>query len=91
MRNGYKPGQVKFLEDSQIQQMVEAYDKDDYAYADYNNGLYANWGHSLIPHQWIFKQSKRMEFPLIGFYEAGWGLVQDVYALRKDVTQVSWP
>ncbi|NQY38653.1 MAG: class I SAM-dependent methyltransferase [Henriciella sp.] len=91
MRNGYKPGQVKFLEDSQIQQMVEAYDNDDYAYSDYNNGLYANWGHSLIPHQWMFNQSKRMGFPLIGFHEAGWGLVQDVYALRKSITQASWP
>lgn len=90
MRNAYRPGGMHNITDEQITTMCAAFDSGNYAYGAYDRSAYANWGHSLIPWEWILARSAEYKMPLCGFYESGWGLVQDVYAMRKERNPVSW-
>lgn len=90
MRNAYVPGGMHNVSDEQIAQMSAAFDRNEYAFGAYDRSLYPNWGHSLIPSQWFFARSAEFDMPLTGFYDAGWGATQDIYAMRKSRNPISW-
>lgn len=90
MRNSYRPEIMHNVSEEQIAEMCAAFDRGDYAFGSYDVSLYASWGHSLTPWQWMFARANEFKMPICGFYEAGWGLVQDVFAMRKEPNPVSW-
>lgn len=91
MRNGYEAGKIRFLDDSDIVRMNEEFDEGKYAFSVYNTGNYKEWGHSLFSYRWLFKQSQKQGWHIAGFSEGGWGMVQDIYAMRKNITKARWP
>jgi SAM-dependent methyltransferase len=90
MRNAYRPGGMHNITDAQIAGMTADFDAGNHAFCAYDKTIYDDWGHSLIPCQWMFGTARRLEMPVNGFYESGWGLTQDVYGLRKAPNSVSW-
>ena len=71
MRNGYKPGMIKFLFDEDIAAMARDFDAGEYAFVKYNAGDYKDWGHSLFSASWLFAQAGKMGLNVLGFSEGG--------------------
>lgn len=91
MRNGYGPGKIAHLDESDILQMMAAFDDGGYGYADKNTDTYKEWGHSIVPYQWYLEQSISLGMPMCGFLEGGWARIQDIYTVRKEKTAAKWP
>jgi SAM-dependent methyltransferase len=90
MRNAYRPGAMHNLSDEVILRMARDFDLGAYAFGAYDTSLYENWGHSLVPWNWFASRSREFDMPMCAFLEAGWGSVQDIYALRKTRNFHSW-
>jgi SAM-dependent methyltransferase len=90
MRNAYRPGTMHNLSDEITARMVREFDMGQYAFGAYDTSLYEDWGHSLVPCEWFFNHSREFRMPISAFLEAGWGAVQDIYALRKTRNSHSW-
>lgn len=91
MRNGYEAGKINFLNDKDIVRMNQDFDTGRYAFSIYNTGSYKEWGHSLFSYRWLFEQSEKQGWNITSFSEGGWGMVQDIYAIRKKTTKARWP
>lgn len=90
MRNAYRPGSMKFISDQAISEVAADFDRGQYGFHAYRTSIYGEWGHALTPYRWFFEKSLELNMPLSGFYEAGWGGVQDVIAMRKTPNAYSW-